>query len=85
MTTKLFTNSRCYTPVDPGHPLSGDEQKAVRFIPGCAILTEGGTIKAVGTREEMETSLRNQPVDLEIDCENRCLIPGFVDPHTHLC
>ena len=85
MTTKLFTNARCYTPVDPGHPLSGVEQKAVRFIPDCAILTEGGTIKAVGAREEIAPSLRHQPVDLEIDCGNRCLVPGFVDPHTHLC
>jgi imidazolonepropionase len=21
----------------------------------------------------------------EVDCEGRCMIPGFVDPHTHLC
>lgn len=26
-----------------------------------------------------------QRIDMEIDCKGKCLIPGFVDPHTHMC
>ena len=40
MTTKLFTNARCFTPLDPGHPLAGREQGNIRSIAGCAILTQ---------------------------------------------
>ena len=28
---------------------------------------------------------RLRQVDMEVDCLGRCIIPGFVDPHTHMC
>jgi len=32
------------------------------------------------------TPRRRRPaVDMKIDMQGRCVIPGFVDPHTHLC
>ena len=85
MTTKLFTNARCFTPVDPGHPLAGREQANIRSIAGCAILTQNGAIREIGPEEEVLEKTRGLDIDMEIDCGGGCLIPGFVDPHTHLC
>jgi len=85
MTTKLFTNARCFTPVDPGHPLAGREQANIRSIAGCAILTQNGVIREIGPEEEVLEKTRDLDIDMEIDCGGGCLIPGFVDPHTHLC
>jgi len=85
MTNKLFTNARCFTPVDPGHPLAGREQGNIRSIAGCAILTQNGVIREIGPEEEVLEKTRGLDIDMEIDCGGGCLIPGFVDPHTHLC
>jgi imidazolonepropionase len=85
MTTKLFTKARCFTPVDPGHPLAGHEQGNIRTIARCAILTENGVIREIGPEEEVLEKTRGLDIDMEIDCGSGCLIPGFVDPHTHLC
>jgi imidazolonepropionase len=85
MTTKLFTNARCFTPVDPGHPLAGREQGNIRTIAGCAILTQNGVIREIGPGEEVLEKTRGLDIDMEIDCGGGCLVPGFVDPHTHLC
>jgi len=85
MTTKLFTNARCFTPVDPGHHLAGREQGNIRSIAGCAILTENGLIKEIGPEAIILESTRGLDIDVEIDCGDSCLVPGFIDPHTHLC
>lgn len=85
MTTKLFTNSRCFTPIDPGHPLAGHEQGNIRTIAGCAILTQNGVIREIGPEDEVLETTRGLDIDMEIDCGGGCLVPGFVDPHTHLC
>jgi imidazolonepropionase len=83
MKRKLFKNARITTPVDSGTPLAGGRQGEVRsFDPGAFLCTDG-VIEAVGSENEV---LRNAgEVDEEIDCRSRCLIPGFVDPHTHMC
>lgn len=44
-----------------------------------------GLIEAVGPEEEILSSLSGREFDEEIDCGGRCVIPGFVDPHTHMC
>lgn len=85
MTVKLFTNARCFTPIDPGHPQSGPNQGDLLTFPKGAILAEDGLIREIGPESEVLQTARHLKIDLEIDCEGRCLIPGFVDPHTHLC
>lgn len=85
MTVKLFTNARCFSPLDPGHPLSGRSQGKVWSLPKGAILATDGLIHEIGPETEVLEAARHLPVDLEVDCGGRCMIPGFVDPHTHLC
>ncbi len=42
-------------------------------------------IAAIGDEEEVLAALSLRQVDMEVDCLGRCIIPGFVDPHTHMC
>ncbi len=85
MMRKLFRNATLVTPLDRGQPLAGDRQGDVSRTPRGAIHTVGGVIAAVGLERRVLTSLSPHEVEWEIDCGGRCVIPGFVDAHTHLC
>ena len=50
-----------------------------------ALLCRDGRIEAVGPEQVILQGLRSGTVREEIDCGGRCLVPGFVDAHTHLC
>ena len=85
MILKLFRNSRIYTSIDTGTPLKGSEQGQVRFWEKGALLVRDGLIEAVGDERDVLGLLGDEEPDLVVDCGGRCLIPGFVDPHTHMC
>ena len=85
MIRKLLKNARIFTPSDPGAPLTGKHQGKVRCFEKGALLCRDGIIEAIGEEEELKASLMAQEVDVEVDCKGHCLIPGFVDPHTHMC
>ncbi|MBH0776547.1 amidohydrolase [Nocardia bovistercoris] len=63
----IFTGGPVIT-VDPDHPAPG------------AVAVTGGRITAVGGREVLD--LRGPRTEI-IDLEGRCLMPGFVEAHTH--
>jgi imidazolonepropionase len=85
MSTKLFRNAAVFTPRDPGRPLAGRAQGVLAsFVPG-ALVCRSGRIGAVGPENAVLASLKGEVPHQEIDCRGRCLVPGFVDPHTHLC
>ncbi|MBL3539904.1 imidazolonepropionase [Aminivibrio sp.] len=84
MITKLVRNARIYTP-EGSSPSAGKDQGALRFLPRGAMVVRDGLIEAVGPEEEILSSLSGREFDEEIDCGGRCVIPGFVDPHTHMC
>ncbi len=85
ITTKLFHNAKIYTPTDQGTPLSGSSQGFLRHIEHGALLVADGIITALGSEEEVRGAIKEYEPITEIDCRKRCLIPGFVDPHTHMC
>lgn len=85
MTRKLFKNACIFTPSDPGTPLAAKGQGKIHHFEKGALLCQGGIIEAVGDEKEVVASLLTHEVDLEVDCGGACLIPGFVDPHTHMC
>jgi imidazolonepropionase len=82
---KLFRNANIYTPADRGAPSAGRLQGEVTHIPRGAIVTRSGVIEAVGGEAQVLAALSPREVEVEVDCRGHCVIPGFVDPHTHMC
>ena len=85
MTVKLYRNARIFTPLDHGHPLKGKEQGEIREYPRGAILAVNGLIEKIGDESEILNGISSPLVNEERDMGGACVIPGFVDPHTHLC
>ncbi len=64
-----------------GGPQRGRLLGSLSIIPDGAVLIQGETIQAVGPSQ----SLRNlYPREIELDARGKVVMPGFVDPHTHL-
>lgn len=85
MTTKLFCKARIFTPVDPGAPLGGAMQGTVQVYEDGALLVENGRVEKIGPEEKVRDDIAGRDIHQEIDCGRACLVPGFVDPHTHMC
>ncbi|MFY9940861.1 MAG: imidazolonepropionase [Desulfobacterales bacterium] len=85
MTTKLFCNTRIFTPLDPGTPLGGAMQGTVQVFEKGALLVQNGRVEKIGPEASVRDEIADLGIDQEIDCRSACLVPGFVDPHTHMC
>ncbi|MFH0783519.1 MAG: imidazolonepropionase [Pseudomonadota bacterium] len=85
MIQKLVRNASLFTPLDGGGPATGPKQGKLMHIPRAAILIENGLITCIGAEKEVLATLKSVEIDEEIDAAGACMIPGFVDPHTHLC
>lgn len=80
----LFHNMRLVTPKDAGRPLYGAEQGKVAEFEHGAILVEGERIVDAG--DEADLRARHAScIDKQEDLGGKCVVPGFVDPHTHMC
>jgi imidazolonepropionase len=64
-----------------GGPQRGHELGRLNIIEGGAVLMRGQTIEEVG---KTPTILEKYPDEPRLDAQGRVVIPGFVDPHTHL-
>ncbi|HUT71938.1 MAG TPA: imidazolonepropionase [Desulfatiglandales bacterium] len=85
MIRKLFRNAKIFTASDPGIPLTGKRLGEILHFERGAVFCQDGVIKAIGDEKDVEAPLSPRDVDVEVDCAGFCLIPGFVDPHTHMC
>lgn len=85
MTTRLFKNARIYTPTDTGAPAAGKDQGSVRIHEQGALVVENGVIADVGDEGAVRGRTDMGMMDEIVDCRGRTVIPGFVDPHTHMC
>ncbi|HWR28561.1 MAG TPA: imidazolonepropionase [Negativicutes bacterium] len=63
-------------------PKIGAAMADIGVIPDGAMWIEDGVIRRVGTTAEIMESLDEEP-DEVVDAAGRCVLPGFVDPHTH--
>ncbi|MGD9974236.1 MAG: imidazolonepropionase [Desulfatirhabdiaceae bacterium] len=85
MICKLIRNAHIFTPVDGGKPLAGSLQGQVRSLEPGAMLVCDGLIESIGPESSVLSEIQSRPIDEEVDCGGNCVIPGFVDPHTHMC
>jgi imidazolonepropionase len=78
----LITNTACVaTPLGNG-PQKGQAQGKVAIFPKAVVRCQGDRIVFVGDAAEEKKLF--PPADEVLDAEGGCLLPGFVDPHTHL-
>jgi imidazolonepropionase len=85
MSRKIYRNARIYTAVDPGFPLFGEHQGHVAQYLDGALVVRDGLVENVGRESDLPSGLDGAGEIEEYDCAGRCMIPGFVDPHTHCC
>ncbi|MBX3243061.1 MAG: imidazolonepropionase [Acidobacteria bacterium] len=64
-----------------GKPKRGAMMQDVGIITDAAVAISEGLIEAVGTTDEI---LGSFDAAKKIDAKGRAVIPGFVDPHTHI-
>jgi imidazolonepropionase len=65
----------------PGPAQRGSDLGNLDIIEDGAVLIEDGLISAVGLSDELRAA---HPDKEELDVSGRVVMPGFVDPHTHL-
>lgn len=64
-----------------GGPQRGHELGRLELIEQGAVLMRGDTIEAVGTQDALLSRYSDEP---RMDANGKAVLPGFVDPHTHL-
>lgn len=64
-----------------GGPQRGHDLGRLGLIPNGAVAITGGRIQAVGRTEEIRRAYESEQ---EFDAAGRVVLPGFVDPHTHV-
>jgi imidazolonepropionase len=67
----------------PSGPRVGAELRELGLVSDAAMLIDDGRIAATGSYAEIKSKI--PPHAVVIDAEGRCVTPGFVDAHTHLC
>jgi imidazolonepropionase len=65
----------------PGPAQRGHDLGNLGIIEDGAVLVKDGRISAVGSSDELRTAYPNEE---ELDADGCVVMPGFVDPHTHL-
>ena len=64
-----------------GGPQRGSQLGQLNIIPDGALVIQEGKITATGTTAELQAAYPGEP---SVDADNCVVMPGFVDPHTHL-
>src|SRR5437867_3048486 len=75
--------SELATPVGPA-PRTGKDFGELRIVPDAAVAVAGESLVYVGPSREVGSRLKLRPGGVRIDVSGKVLLPGFVDPHTHL-
>jgi len=70
--------------VCPAYPQSGETTPGLGRIPGGALAVREGRIAWVGPEDQLREEVRLVPGAEQIDANGRIVMPGLVDPHTHL-
>ncbi|MDX8361365.1 MULTISPECIES: imidazolonepropionase [Bacillaceae] len=67
------------------HPRKLEQMENLEVIKGGSVWLENDKIIAVGTDEQLHEQFKNRIDEAEvIDARGKVILPGLVDPHTHL-
>ncbi len=80
-TLVIINCSQLVTLAGVARPRIGAEMRELSIINNGAMLIRDGRIASVGTRDEIEPLI--PPACEIIDAQQRVVLPGFVDAHTH--
>jgi imidazolonepropionase len=69
------------TIASPDGPKRGAAMRDLGIVPGGAVAIRDGVILAAGPSDQLATQVR---ADRTLDAAGCVIMPGFVDPHTHL-
>ena len=75
------TSQICVVPAQEGGPQRGEALGRLGLIEQGALAIRDGRILAVGDEEDLRVKYQPQQ---ELDAQGCAVVPGFVDPHTHL-
>lgn len=65
-------------------PRTGPGLRDLGIIRGGCLAVRDGTVVFVGTADDFNDRVRLRPGGINIDAAGRTVLPGFIDPHTHL-
>jgi imidazolonepropionase len=82
-TIAIVNIGQLVTLAGPARPRIGAELRELGLISDAALLIEDGRIAAAGSYTDLVPQI--PPHAVVIDAVGRCVTPGFVDAHTHLC
>jgi imidazolonepropionase len=82
MSTAVVNIGQLVTLAGPVRPRIGHELRELGIIENAALLIEDGQIKAAGPYSELKPLIPLEAI--QIDAQEKCVTPGFVDAHTHL-
>ena len=85
MSMELLVNANIFTPIDSGGPSAGKRQGELAHFDNGAILVKDGLIAKIGDQMDVLADLSTEERARAHDCAGKCVVPGFVDPHTHNC
>jgi imidazolonepropionase len=80
----LVENADLVTTCAGAAPRAGRAQREVGAIQRASVAAKDGRIVFVGPDEECRRSVTPAAGAVRIDARGRTVVPGFVDPHTHL-
>jgi imidazolonepropionase len=80
----VIRNARLVFTCAGGAPKCGPAQADARPITNASIVASGGTVLFVGPAEEAARLYPPDPAGTLIDASGCTVVPGFVDPHTHV-
>ena len=66
------------------HPKRGEELSEIAVITDGAVAARDGVIAAVGTTSELQDRVELEEDAVVIDAQGKVVLPGLVDPHTHV-
>ncbi len=80
----LIRNARLLVTCAGPAPRKGAEQQTIQAVANGSVASEGGRIVFVGPSDRCTREVRLDSNAVAIDAGGQTVLPGFVDPHTHL-